>query len=161
MLVPLLLLTLASGAAYRVRGSDFLADKTGGRLVKLVIGAFPMALAAMMAGAPLLSAVPILLATVLADTQQHADSMGANGIKQIVGLFAAGALAAAPAMVALAIGGHPVAAAAAFGAGLLKAPAYLIGNRLPVHIDRLELRQGPEIGEALYGAVRVAFAAVG
>lgn len=37
-------------------------------------------------------------------------------------------------------------------AGALMWPAYEIGWRLPINWDRLALRQGPEIGEALFGA---------
>jgi hypothetical protein len=156
-MISALLLVLASAVAYRVRGSDFLASHAGGRLVKLTLGALPMCFGALMAGAPLWSGVLILVGTIAADTQQHADSMGANGIKQIVGLIAAGCLAAVPAMVALALD-HPLTAALALGCGVLKAPAYLIGNRLPIHLDRVQLRKGPEIGEFLYGAFRVLFA---
>lgn len=150
------LLVILSAAAYRLRGSSFLANHAGGRLVKLTLGALPMCFGALMSGAPLWSAVPILAATMLADTQQHADSMGAVDVGQVVGLIAAGCLAAVPAMVALAAE-HPVTAALALGCGVLKAPAYLIGNRLPIHLDRVQLRRGPEVGEALYGAFRVLF----
>jgi hypothetical protein len=156
-MIGALLLVLASAVAYRIRGSDFLAAHTGGRLVKLAIGALPMCFGALMTGAPWWAAPFVLAGTMVADTQQHADCMGAGSVKECVELAAAGALAAVPAMLELAYD-HPATAALALGCGLLKPAAYLVGNRLPIHLDRLELRRGPELGEFLYGAFRVLFA---
>jgi len=156
------ILCLISAVAYRIRGSGYFADlppkflfglMRGDKLFKNLIGAFPVGVAVLLAGAPWYLAVVAWLLTTAVDTLPHGAFQGCTSVPQFLGLCGLGIAQALPASLAL-WSLWPVAL------GPLVGVAYLAGNKLPwpsFAIDKFSAAQGPDWGELLTGFVRPLF----
>jgi|SRR5690242_1162655 len=156
------ILIVLSGFLYRARGSswtDIDSELKGLRIAKLIVGASPLALAAFHIGLAWYWCLGILALTALADTIPHAKNQGAVDVKQAVTLVPNAIASAIPVTVGLYANGHYMEAYYASVFVILIAPAYFIGNRLPIYfmVGPIGFRKGPEIGEALYGLTRCLF----
>lgn len=161
-MVQTIILIILSGFLYRVRGSnwtDIDSELKGLRVAKLIVGASPLALAAFHVGLGWFWCLVILSLTALADTIPHAKNQGAVDVKQAVMLIPNAIASALPVIVALYLNGHYLESYYAAAFVILIAPAYFIGNRLPIHfmVGPIGFRKGPEVGEALYGLTRCLF----
>lgn len=171
-------LAIISAICYRLRGSDFAADWPprrigpisirGDRVVKLAIGAAPVAVACALAGVGWWSLL-VWPCVAAADALGHGEGMGINtGTDTSDELWAKGkqlgvqGLAAAlmPGLAISAAYRDPILGLIVLGLGLLEVPSYIAGNILPwpsFTLPVASLRRGSEWGEALTGLCRVLF----
>ncbi len=161
-----IILILLSGLLYRVRGSSWTDDDAalkGLRVAKLAVGSLPLPLAALHLGINPPTCAAVWIVTALADTLPHAGNQGAVDIGQALRLIPNAIASAFPVVAALFVGDHRLAAYVAAVSVVLIAPAYFIGNRLPIYwmIGPIGFRKGPEIGEVIYGLTRCLFVLAG
>jgi hypothetical protein len=100
-----ILIILASGICYRVRGSEFYADRFGSRALKLTIGALPRAIGVWLI-VPWQFALGVWIGCMAADSVGHAQgqsfgSPGDNDLRQALKLLDAGVTSAAPVALGL------------------------------------------------------------
>jgi hypothetical protein len=171
-LISAVLVLFISALLYRLGGSGFGADwpernlvlfhLRGDRLVKVMARGLGPALACWAGGVCLVLVLGVFVLTTACDA---ITSHGKYQEGQPSGWVAAmldGIMTAVPAALALAVSAHVGPALAAIALGMLTGPVYWIGAKTPLQINLplLPARQGPEIGEWLLGAVRVAFVLV-
>lgn len=160
------MLMILSGIAYRIRGSDLFSTLPkwffglrGDRLMKLAVGATPVAVAIHLAGASWIMSSAVLVGVILTDTLPHASFQGAVGLKQRLGMSALGvASAMAPAMAMTHMDGWHMGLGTLI-LGALCGPSYVIGNRIPIDftVAGIGFQRGPPMGEFIYGLTRVVF----
>lgn len=159
-------LIILSGLCYRIRGSSWTSDDAslkGLRVAKLAVGAMPVALACYYLGVDWRWCLGVWVLTAAADTLPHAKNQGAVNWAQALDMIFNALIVAGPAAFALWFAGLTAAPIISILASVLIAPAYWIGNRLPIHFTTgpIGFREGPELGEVLYGMTRAVFAVTG
>lgn len=156
------IMPLISALAYRLRGSAWFENDSswkGLRLAKLVVGAAPIGFALAVRNIDWRYCIAAIALTMAADSLPHAKNQGISNAGQALVLTSNGIIAAFGPAIILMLFHQYVAAIVAICCGMLIAPAYVIGNFIPLHfkIGPIGFDQGPEIGEFLYGATRTLF----
>src|SRR5690348_7561344 len=109
-LIVIITLCIVSAIAYRIRGSGYFADlppkflfglMRGDKLFKNLIGAFPIGVAVLFAGAPWYLAIGAWLLTAAVDTLPHGAFQGCTSVPQFLSLCGLGIAQALPASLAL------------------------------------------------------------